>query len=187
MSESPLPDPKSYERELLGDVAALRLVREKARARLVAALDDVLAPADYVRPKGKRIWIQETALAKTYVEIQSSTYGFECFINLGQEGPLASKIPSYENGTFWRLRDAAPETMLVRNYEHGESIRYTALELDPELAPAIAALFRDKALPFLQHFHVPMGNPVKSEAPKGLLGRLFRRLSNPLSKDPNAF
>ncbi len=185
MSETSPQDSRILKYQLPLEPAAARAVRKRAKARLADALDGVLAPAGYVHQKTGSLWIQQGLLAKTYVEIQSSTSGFECFINLGREDPSSEKIPSYANGTFWRLAKVAPEASAVRNYDHGDSLSYVALSQDPALAPAVAVLVRDKALPFLQRFHVPSAE-VKSGAPKRVLGRMLGWLSKPPPKDPNS-
>lgn len=127
-------------------------LRERVVRVLHREIDAILAPAGYIQAGGG--WNCTTAFARTWVEIQRSSSGLACYINLGRFQRLLKWewVPpgSYFSG--WRIGDFTDSTE-----EHNglDALPYAALDGESPLRAKVMALLATRAVPFLKASHNP--------------------------------
>lgn len=129
-------------------------LRERVVRVLHREIDAILAPAGYVQAGGS--WSRTTAFARTWVEIQRSSSGLACYLNLGRFQRLF-KWEWVPPGTYfsgWRIGDFTDSTV-----EHNglDALPYEQLDGDSPLRAKVMALLAERALPFLKASHGPLG------------------------------
>lgn len=141
---------------------ALVAARKRALARLTKELDAVLLTRGYQR-KGSR-WSRTGWFATTFVEIQKSRYGLDCYINLGRDPPDRTwRRPSYRENGCWRIGALAGS---IADANRLDRLPYFKLDSEPALLEEIVALVADRAVPFLRRCQGPLGAFVRMPAPK---------------------
>ena len=129
-------------------------LRERVVRMLHREIDAILAPAGYVQAGGR--WSRTTAFARTWVEIQRSSSGLACYLNLGRLQRLLNWewVPPGTYFSGWRIGDFADSTA-----EHNslDALTYDQLDGDSPLRAKVMALLSERALPFLKASHTPFG------------------------------
>ena len=127
-------------------------LRERVVRVLHREIDAIPAPAGYIQAGGS--WNCTTAFARTWVEIQRSSSGLACYINLGRFQRLLKWewVPpgSYFSG--WRIGDFTDSTE-----EHNglDALPYAELDGESPLRAKVMALLAARAVPFLKASHNP--------------------------------
>jgi len=128
-------------------------LRDRVVRVLHREIDAILAPAGYVQSGGR--WDRATAFARTWVEIQRSSSGLACYLNLGRFQRLLSWewVPPGAYFSGWRIGDFADSTS-----EHNslDALAYEQLDGDSPLRTRVMALLAERALPFLKASHHPL-------------------------------
>jgi hypothetical protein len=141
-------------------VENLKATRQEALETLASGLDAVLVPAGFARRPKALLWIRNSLLARTYVEVQRSQSGLGCYINLGRERPFEKAIPTYRNNTAWRLGLVAGGKTLPK-WRHRDAISYVDLTEDPAFGADLVLLVRDYGLPYLRRCQGLLGHRVR--------------------------
>jgi hypothetical protein len=130
-------------------------LRERVVRVLHREIDAILAPAGYIRAGGS--WNRTTAFARTWVEIQRSSSGLACYLNLGRFQRLFKweRVPPGAYFSGWRIGDFTDSTA-----EHNaiDALPYDQLDGDSPLRAKVTALLAERALPFLKASHSPFGH-----------------------------
>jgi hypothetical protein len=129
-------------------------LRERVVRVLHREMDAILAPAGYIQAGGR--WSRTTAFARTWVELQRSSSGLACYLNLGRLQRLFKWewVPPGTYFTGWRICDFTDSTA-----EHNslDALAYGQLDGDSPLRAKVMTLLAERALPFLTASHSPFG------------------------------
>lgn len=130
-------------------------LRRRVVADLHREIGGIPRPLGHVR-KG-RLWVRQSLLAVTYLEVQRCRYGFGCFLDVGCEPRLlglGGPVPSYREGTCCRI---GRFTGSAREAGRLDALLYVNLEPGSPLRQEIEQLLRERVLPFLRSCHKPFG------------------------------
>lgn len=129
-------------------------LRERVVQLLHREIDAILAPAGYIQAGGT--WTRTTAFARTWVEIQRSSSGLACYLNLGRFQRLLrwEWVPPGAYFSGWRIGDFTDSTA-----EHNaiDALPYAELDGASPLRGKVMTLLAERALPFLTASHGVFG------------------------------
>ncbi|EBV3600167.1 hypothetical protein DOI34_26765 [Salmonella enterica subsp. enterica serovar Virchow] len=154
-------DERVREHNLRAYAPNLPALRKQAQRDLAAAIRARVEPAGYVEQE-KDVWVRSNAACKTYVQIQKGRDGVSCSINIGREDPLEATVPSYKNGSAWRLAHFEDTS---EKFNRVEAHYYYDLATDHDFLPYLMQLMDERVLHFLMCSHLGVG--LTERPPRG--------------------
>ena len=120
-------------------------LRRSVVAGLHQEIGALLGPLAY-RRQG-RCWVQHGLLVTSYLEVQRSVHGFDCYLNVGRELRWPGRpVPRYRNGTHRRIGSLPGSSPL-------DALPYVDLEPGSPLRVEVSRALREQVLPFLRRCH----------------------------------
>jgi len=138
----------------------MKETRKMGVKTLAKRIDEISSSFGYERKKSS-LWIRSRFMLKTAIELQKSSGGQKCYINILVHAPLQAKRNAYNRlGQFTSSEEQAKTGYF-------DEILYSKIVEYPGYLDWPMEIFRERALPYIAAFHEPRKyrNPYKPNGP----------------------